>query len=109
MSSFNLEKEIECKCGEIMEESNFSIHFKKCPEFKKYYRKFDESFSLLLKNFSEPKENLLVIRFLLKQYIIVLEKKIKGHFIEITDALSKASKNKENKKRNSVDVNQIEN
>ena len=109
MSSFNLEKEIECKCGEIMEESNFSIHFKKCPEFKKYYRKFDESFSLLLKNFSEPKENLLVIRFLLKQYIIVLGKKIKGHFIEITDALSKASKNKENKKRNSVDVNQIEN
>lgn len=74
----NLEKEIRCKCGEVMSEEDFSTHFKKCPGFKKTFRKFDESFSSLLKTFSEPKDNLLIIRFLLKQYIRVLSKKIKA-------------------------------
>ena len=74
----NLEKEIRCKCGNVMPEDDFRIHFKKCAFFKKAFRKFDESFSLLLKDFSEPKDNLLIIRFLLKEYITVLSKKIKA-------------------------------
>lgn len=76
--AMNLEKEIRCKCGVVMPEEEFSSHFKKCTDFKKGFRKFDESFSNLLKTFSEPKDNLLILRFLLRQYIVVLTKKIKA-------------------------------
>lgn len=78
MSQIDLEKEIRCKCDEIMSETEFQKHFKKCDSFKKTFKKFDETFSALLKTFSEPKDNLLIIRFLLKQYISVLTKKIKA-------------------------------
>lgn len=71
------EKEILCKCGEIMTEDKFIIHFKKCSDFKRNFKQFDNTFSTLLKSYSEPKFNLLIARFLLKQYIAVLTKKIK--------------------------------
>jgi hypothetical protein len=92
MSSFNLEKEIKCACGNIFEENDFSQHFKHCKDFKKDFKNFDQNFSNLLKNNSEPKEKLLIIRFLLKQYVSVLGKKIKAHFIEINQALSNNNK-----------------
>ena len=92
MSLFNLEKEIKCACGNIFEENDFSQHFKHCKDFKKDFKTFDQNFSNLLKNNSEPKEKLLIIRFLLKQYVSVLGKKIKAHFIEINQALSNNNK-----------------
>ena len=78
MSDINLEKQIRCKCGKTMINEEFGMHYKKCNDFKKEFKKFDESFSSLLKTYSEPKENLLILMFLLKQYIIVLTKKIKA-------------------------------
>ena len=92
MSLFNLEKEIKCACGNIFEENDFSQHFKHCKDFKKDFKTFDQNFSNLLKNNSEPKEKLLIIRFLLKQYVSVLCKKIEAHFIEINQALSNNNK-----------------
>lgn len=78
MKNFNLQTDIRCKCSQEMTEELFSKHFQKCESFKKVFRQFDSEFSVFLKNYSEPKDNLLIIRFLLKQYINVLSKKIKA-------------------------------
>lgn len=72
---------LKCKCGNVLNEEQFAIHFHQCPEFKNSFRKFDSTFGELLKSFAEPKENLPIIRFLLKQYINVLDKKIKSLYI----------------------------
>ena len=67
---------IQCKCGKIMDENEFSNHFQRCVNFKESFKKFDTALGELLKEYSEPKENLKIIRILLKQYISVLDKKI---------------------------------
>jgi hypothetical protein len=105
MSSFNLEKEIKCACGNIFEEIDFSQHFKHCKDFKKDFKNFDQNFSNLLKNNSEPKEKLLIIRFLLKQYVSVLGKKIKAHFIEINQALCNNNKFDNNNQQQKIKKN----
>jgi hypothetical protein len=74
-----MEKEyIKCKCNTIFSESEFLNHFPKCNEFKLCFREFDTEFGRLLKNYSEPKENLLIIRVLLEQYRNVIDAKIKN-------------------------------
>jgi hypothetical protein len=60
----------------MMPEEEFTRHFQRCDEFRKTFKNFDGKFGELLKEFSEPKENLLIIRVLLKQYIGVLDRKI---------------------------------
>ena len=72
MSDYN----IRCKCSIIYPEEDFTKHFGKCEEFRKYFKNFDATFGELLKQHSDPKENLLIIRVLLKQYVNLLEKKI---------------------------------
>ncbi len=72
MSDFN----VKCKCNEIYSEEQFTKHFSKCDEFRKYFKNFDAQFGELLKQYSEPKENLNIVRVLLKQYVSLLEKKI---------------------------------
>lgn len=72
MSDFN----ILCKCNENFTEDQFTKHFGKCDEFRKYFKSFDAQFGELLKQHSEPKENLNIVRVLLKQYVVLLEKKI---------------------------------
>jgi hypothetical protein len=72
MSDYN----VRCKCTNIFTEEDFTRHFGKCEEFRKYFKNFDATFGELLKQHSEPKENLLIIRVLLKQYVTLLEKKI---------------------------------
>ncbi len=72
MSDYN----IRCKCSNIYPEEDFTKHFGKCEEFRKYFKNFDATFGELLKQHSDPKENLLIIRVLLKQYVNLLEKKI---------------------------------
>jgi len=72
------ENYVKCKCQNIFSDDEFTKHFQKCEEFKKYFKDFDTKFGELLKQNSEPKENLLIIRIMLKQYVLVLDKKIKA-------------------------------
>jgi hypothetical protein len=68
---------LKCKCSSMLTEEEFIKHFTRCEEFKKNFKSFDAQFGELLKTYSDPKENLLIIRVLLKQYINVLDSKIK--------------------------------
>ncbi len=72
------ENYVKCKCQNILTEEDFIKHFQKCEEFRKYFKTFDTQFGELLKQYAEPKENLLIIRVLLKQYVLVLDKKIRA-------------------------------
>lgn len=69
--------EIKCKCNGSFPENEFTSHFTKCLAFKNYFREFDIEFGNILKKYSEEKTNLFILRILLKQYVVVLEKKIK--------------------------------
>ena len=71
---------IKCKCNNKFKESEFKSHFAKCPQFKEHFSNFDYKLSELIKTYSEPKENLILINYLLKLYVVVVEKKIKESF-----------------------------
>jgi hypothetical protein len=73
MSDYN----VKCKCGIFFSEEQFNKHFPSCQEFRKVFKNFDMQFGELLKQFSEPKDNLLIMKVLLKQYLAVLENKIR--------------------------------
>ena len=78
---------LKCMCGETYNVSDFQNHFGKCQQFKAEFKDFDSKFGELLKAYSEPKEKLLIVRFLLKLYIAVIEKKLKKYY----DNLNKSS------------------
>ena len=65
---FNLEKEIKCICGTIFEENDFAQHIKKCEQFKEVFTDFDNKISKFIKSYSNPKEQLLIIKFILERY-----------------------------------------
>ena len=83
---FNFEKEIKCICGTIYETKDFQNHFKECQQFKECFGSFDDKLSKLIKSYSEPKDQLFLIRFLFNQYIKILDKKIKENYVEISKA-----------------------
>ena len=83
---FNLEKEIKCVCGTIYEDNDFSNHIKKCEIFREAFSDFDNQISKLIKSYSHPKEQLVIIKFILQKYVKILDKKIRGNFVEITKA-----------------------
>lgn len=68
---------IRCKCLTEFDEEGFKKHFSKCPKFKEAFKEFDTEYGLLLKRFSQPPDNLPIIKFLLKQYIEVIDHRIK--------------------------------
>jgi hypothetical protein len=74
------ENYVKCKCQNILLDDEFVGHFPRCEEFKKYFKTFDSEFGELLKRHAEPKENLLIIRVLLKQYLSVVEKRIRAKY-----------------------------
>jgi len=86
---FNFEKEIICLCGNIYEINDFQEHYKNCNEFKDGFESFDNTLSKLIKNCSEPKEQLLLIRSVFLQYIKRLDRKIKGNYVEISSSFKK--------------------
>ena len=90
---FNFENEIKCICGDIYEIKDFTKHFKDCQKFKDTFNNFDNNISSLIKSFSEPKENLLLIRFIFKEYINILNKQIKGNFVEISKSFKESFMN----------------
>ena len=74
-----LNKEIEhikCKCMVEFEESEFKKHFSKCSKFKEAFKEFDSEYGLLLKKYANPPDNLPILKFLLGQYVSVLDGKI---------------------------------
>ena len=103
---FNLEKEIKCVCGVILEDNDFSIHIKKCEIFREAFSDFDNQISKLIKSYSKPKEQLAIIKFILQKYVNILDKKIRGNFVEITKAFKDSfiKSLEENKKDNENNV-----
>ena len=103
---FNFEKEIKCVCGIIFEISDFKKHFTECQQFKESFGDFDEQLSKFIKSYSQPKEQLLIIKFVFELYIKILDKKIKGHFVEISKAFKESFLNsiKENNKNNNNEL-----
>ena len=103
---FNLEKEIKCVCGIIYEDNDFSSHIKKCEIFREAFSDFDNQISKLIKSYSHPKEQLVIIKFILQKYVNILDKKIRGNFVEITKAFKDSfiKSLEENKKDNENNV-----
>ena len=77
---------LKCICRNKFLESEFKDHFKKCHEFKDYFSDFDTKLSYFIKRFCETKENLLLVRYILKLYIEIIEKKLKISFPKINTA-----------------------
>lgn len=87
---FNFEKETKCVCGIIYENTDFSHHIKKCEKFKEVFSDFDKKISTIIKAYSNPKEQLLIIKFILERYVSILDRKIRGNFVEITNAFKES-------------------
>ena len=88
-----------CECGEEFNEDDFAKHFGTCNDFKMQFKEFDQKFGELLKAYSEPKERLIIVKFLLKQYISVIEQKLKQYFSNI-GKLNLYNSNKEKNSNN---------
>ena len=84
-----------CECGEEFTEEEFKRHFNACHKFKIHFKDFDTKLAQLLIENSKPKERLLIIKFLLKQYIFIIENKIKDYF---SNLVQKTKVNKKPKK-----------
>jgi hypothetical protein len=67
---------MKCKCSIEFNEEEFKKHFSKCSKFKEAFKEFDSEYGSLLKKYSNPPENLPILKFLLGQYVGVLEGKI---------------------------------
>ena len=65
-----------CKCGIKMGEEEFKHHFQKCTEFKKTFSKLDKNLGALLQQYTSENDNLKIIKFLLKSYISLIDRKI---------------------------------
>jgi len=74
------QRKLTCACTQQFTEEEFERHYRSCSSFKTQFKEFDSKFGELLKAYSEPKERLLIVKFLLKQYINVIDKKLKKHF-----------------------------
>ena len=85
------QNKITCACGQQFLEEEFGKHFGVCQPFKQQFKEFDSKFGELLKSYSEPKERLLIVKFLLKQYITVIDKKLKKYFASLGQNQSQPS------------------
>ena len=87
---FDFDKEIKCVCGTIYENNDFSHHIGKCEQFKEVFSDFDSKVSKYIKRYSNPKEQLMIIKFILERYVNILDRKIRGNFVEITKAFKES-------------------
>ena len=88
---------IICECNHSFTQEEFSKHFEECEDLNKCFNEFDSKFSSLLKQYSKPKERLLILYFLLKQYT----KKIEGKLLKL---FAQPLKEKENMHFNSINL-----
>ncbi len=82
------QRKLTCSCGQQFSEEEFTKHYNTCQQFKHQFKEFDTKFGELLKSYSEPKERLLIVKFLLKQYIVVIDKKLKKYFANLAQKSS---------------------
>ena len=80
----DFEKEIKCTCGTIYETKDFEKHLMECPEFKECFKSFNDTVKKLINSYFNPKEQLLLMKFLFNQYIKKLDKKIEKNYFEIS-------------------------
>ena len=73
---------IACKCCKIFNKNNFPNHFKYCEDFKNEFKDFDLKLSLLLKQYIDI-DNLILIKHLFKEYLKLINHKIKEFEEEI--------------------------
>ena len=78
------QRKIKCECKKDFDTEEFSKHFVSCKDFKNIFNEFDSRMAYILKKYAEPKERLLIIHFLLKQYINVIERKI-GKYLSASE------------------------
>ena len=101
---FNFEKEIICVCGTIFETTDFKKHFTECQKFKECFGDFDDQLSKFIKSYSKPKDQLLIIKYVFGLYIKILDKKIKGNFVEISKAFKESFINSLQEKDNNNEL-----
>ena len=68
---------IKCLCGKVFDEKNFIFHCKYCKLFLNKFTKFDFAIARTLEKYLYNKENLVIIKFMLKRYLKLIEKKMK--------------------------------
>ena len=69
---------ILCKCGKRFYEFELENHYNCCKELKNYFLFFDKETVKLLKENTQEKENLCLIKFLLQQYNNIIDEKIQS-------------------------------
>ena len=99
---------IKCKCQKTMKVSEFKTHFQKCKDFRNTFKTFDHQFGEILKQFSEPSENLPIIKFLLFEYISVLNRKIQTRIAHKNSNPSISIDNPSQKKNINLSSNEIQ-
>lgn len=82
-------QKIVCLCGKEFEENEYEKHYKKCKPFFDRFKIFDFKFGEIIRQFSGNQEELLLAKFLLKQFIKEIELRLDIHF-----------KNKNNNRQN---------
>ncbi len=87
-----------CECGNEFTERDFSHHYGKCERFMRQFDEFDKVFGRLLKTYSHPRSRLRIIRFLIKEYIKVIDMKapINSEGRSTTSSISNPLKNSSN-------------
>ena len=76
-------RKLKCSCGQEFFEEEFKKHYTQCQPFIKQFKELDIIFGDLLKLYSEPKDNLLIIKFLLEQYMKVIDKKLFKYYANL--------------------------
>ena len=71
---------ILCKCGKKFYSFELENHYKFCKELKKYFLYFDKESVRLLKQYTQQKENLFMLKFLLQQYNNIIDEKIQNSY-----------------------------
>ena len=67
---------INCECGKTFEENEFMKHFKNCQTLINKYKDFDYIITNLLKSYINNKNSLIIIRFLFKRFMSLLNYKL---------------------------------
>ena len=67
---------IICLCGNEFNKFEFKKHYKKCKLFFERFKNLDMRISFLLNKYLSIKENIILVRFLFKRYINLIDKKI---------------------------------
>ena len=90
---------IKCICGIEFEEKFFKKHFRKCRLFINKFNKFDYKISILLEEYLFDIKNIFIIRYLMKRYLILIDKRIIKYNNKINNYYFNKPQNKEDKKK----------